>query len=183
MFCVYVCVCVIRESILLQKLHLFRSSISSFLGLGKLYISRILSFASRLSSLLTFNCWTHSNTLAWKIPWTEEPGRLQSIGSQRVGRDWTTSLSHIGEGNVNPLQCSCLENPRDEGAWWAAVYGVAQSQTRLKRLSSSSILIGLWGYFYCMGCYFSSFNTYFWFLGPCFSSWWTLLGVLLIFFS
>ena len=46
--------------------------------------------------------------------------------------------SCIGEGNGNPLQCSCLENPRDWGAWWAAVYGVAQSRTRLKRLSSSS---------------------------------------------
>ena len=48
------------------------------------------------------------------------------------------SLSRLGEGNGNPLQCSCLENPRDGGAWWAAIYGVAQSQTRLKRLSSSS---------------------------------------------
>ena len=48
------------------------------------------------------------------------------------------SLSCIGEGNGNPLQCSCLENPRDGGAWWAAVYGVAQSWTRLKRLSNSS---------------------------------------------
>ena len=48
------------------------------------------------------------------------------------------SLSCIGEGNGNPLQCSCLENPRDGGAWWAAVYGVTQSRTRLKRLSSSS---------------------------------------------
>ena len=48
------------------------------------------------------------------------------------------SLSCIGEGNGNPLQCSCLENPRDGGAWWAAVYGVAQSQTWLKQLSSSS---------------------------------------------
>jgi len=47
------------------------------------------------------------------------------------------SLSCIGEGNGNPLQCSCLENPRDSGAWWAAIYGVAQSWTRLKRLSSS----------------------------------------------
>ena len=47
------------------------------------------------------------------------------------------SLSCIGEGNGNPLQCSCLENPRDRGAWWAAVYVVAQSQTQLKRLSSS----------------------------------------------
>ena len=50
------------------------------------------------------------------------------------------SLSGYGEGNGNPLQCSCLENPRDRGAWWAAVYGVAQSSTRLKRLSSSSSL-------------------------------------------
>ena len=48
------------------------------------------------------------------------------------------SLSCTGEGNGNPLQCPCLENPRDRGAWWAAVYGVAQSQTRLKRLSSRS---------------------------------------------
>ena len=51
------------------------------------------------------------------------------------------SLSCFGEGNGNPLQCSCLENPRDRGAWWAAVYGVAQSQTRLKRLSSSSLVL------------------------------------------
>ena len=60
---------------------------------------------------------THSSTLAWKIPWTEEPGRLQSMGSRRVGHDWVTSLSLscIGEGNGNPLQCSCLENPRDGG--------------------------------------------------------------------
>ena len=57
------------------------------------------------------------------------------------------SLSCIGEGNGNPLQCSCLENPRDGGARWAAVYGVAQSRTRLKRLSSSSmaILFLVWG--------------------------------------
>ena len=77
----------------------------------------------------------HSSTLAWKIPWTEEPGRLQSMGSLRVGHDWVTSLSLftfiIGEGNGNPLQCSCLENPRDGGAWWAAVHGVANSWTRL----------------------------------------------------
>ena len=131
----------------------------------------------------------HSSTLAWKIPWTEEPGRLQSMGSLRVGHDWPTSLSlfsfmhwrrkwqptpvflpgesqgrrslvgcrlwgrtesdmterlpfHfslscIGEGNGNPLQCSCLENPKDGRAWWAAIYGVAQSWTRLKWLSSS----------------------------------------------
>ena len=60
-------------------------------------------------------------------------------GSDRTGQLHSHfSLSCIGEGNGNPLQCSCLENPRDGGAWWAAVYGVAQSWTRLKRLSSSS---------------------------------------------
>ena len=55
-----------------------------------------------------------------------------------------TLLSHIGEGNGNPLRCSCLENPRDRGAWWAAVYGVTQSRTRLKRLSSSSSSSSWW---------------------------------------
>ena len=62
------------------------------------------------------------------------------MGSLRVGHNWATSLSLscIGEGNGNPLQCSCLENPRDGGAWWAAIYGVAQSRKQLKRLSSSS---------------------------------------------
>ena len=84
----------------------------------------------------------HSSTLAWKVPWTVERGRLQSMGSQRVGHDWVTSLhfspSCIGEGNGNPLQCSCLENPRDRGAWWAAGYGVAQGRKQLKWLSSSS---------------------------------------------
>ena len=84
----------------------------------------------------------HSSTLAWKIPWMEEPGGLQSMGSLRVGHDWVTSLSLslacIGEGNGSLLQCSCLENPRDRGAWWASVYGIAQSWTRLKQLSSSS---------------------------------------------
>ena len=54
------------------------------------------------------------------------------------------SLSCIGEGNGNPLQCSCLENPREGGAWWAAVYGVAQSRTQLNRLSSMSCTSALW---------------------------------------
>ena len=142
----------------------------------------------------------HSSTRAWKIPWTEEPGRLWGLSRSwlcnwaqnlpykfsmgylaptemdfqfcpqlwhptpvllpgkshgrrslegcsswgRWGSDTTErlhfhfSLSCIGEGNGNPHQCSCLENPRDGGAWWAAVRGVAQSRTWLKRLSSSS---------------------------------------------
>ena len=66
------------------------------------------------------------------------------MGLLRVGHDWVTSLSHIGEGNGNPLQCSCLENPGDGGAWWVAVYGVAQSWTRLKRLSRSSSSMKSW---------------------------------------
>ena len=73
----------------------------------------------------------HSSTLAWKIPWTEEPGGLQSMGheesdtTERLHFDF--SLSRIGEENGNPLQCSCLENPRDGGARWAAVYAVTQN--------------------------------------------------------
>ena len=71
---------------------------------------------------------------------------MDNICSPWGRKEWDTterlhfhfSLSCIGEGNGNPLQCSCLEDPRDRGTWWAAVYGVAQSQTRLKRLSSSS---------------------------------------------
>ena len=84
----------------------------------------------------------HSSTFAWKIPWTEKPGKLQSMGS--LESDTTEqlhfhfSLSCIGEGNGNPLQCSCLENPRDGGAWLDAIYWVAQNWTQQKRLSSSS---------------------------------------------
>ena len=84
----------------------------------------------------------HSSTLAWKIhgwrslvgcsPW----GRWESDTTERL--HFYFSLSFIGEGNGNPLQCSCLENPGDRGAWWAALYGVTQSWTRLKRLSISS---------------------------------------------
>ena len=81
----------------------------------------------------------HSNTLAWKIPWTEEPGGLQSMGSLELDKTeqlhFHVSLSCTGEGNGNPLQYSCLENPVDRGAWWAAVHGVSQSRMRLKRLS------------------------------------------------
>ena len=91
----------------------------------------------------------------WRRWWPPTPvrlpgkshGRRSLVGCSpwgRWGSDTTErlhfhfSLSCIGEGNGNPLQCSCLENPRDRGAWWAAVYGVAQSRTRLKWLSSSS---------------------------------------------
>ena len=85
---------------------------------------------------------THSNTLAWRIPWMEEPGGYSPWGLEES--DVTEqlhsrfSISCTGEGNGNPLQYSCLEDPRVGGAWWAAIYGVAQSWTRLKRFSSSS---------------------------------------------
>ena len=90
----------------------------------------------------------HSSVPAWEILWAEEPGQLQSTGSQRVGHTtehtklntyhssecctpcplerlrFHFSLSCSGGGNGNPLQCSCLESPRDGGAWWAAIYGL-----------------------------------------------------------
>ena len=94
-------------------------------------------------------------TSSWRRQWQPTPvllpgkshGQRSLVGCSPWGHEesdmtkWLHfhfSLSCIGEGNDNLLQCSCLENPRDEGAWWAAVYGVAQSRTRLKRLSSSS---------------------------------------------
>ena len=101
-------------------------------------------------------------TLLYNYPWRRRghptPGLLPGkshgwrslVGCSPWGRkesdttEWLPfhfSLSCIGEGNGNPLQYSCLENPRDGGAWWAAVYGVAQSQTQLKWLSSSSSIM------------------------------------------
>ena len=75
------------------------------------------------------------------------PGGLQSMGSLGVGHDWETSFYFFtfmhwrGEKATLPLQCSCLEKPRDRGAWWAAIYGVTKSRTRLKPLSSSSSIL------------------------------------------
>ena len=160
--------------------------------------SEVMNYDAIYISLLEKEMATHSSTLAWKIPWTEETGRLQSMGSQRVGHDWATWLdislvkAHMlsflwnltpwgrpiritstenstlysmvtsngrkskkeemfvytnssavknppanagdadlipgsgksGEGNSNPLQCLCLGNPMDRGAWWAIVHGV-----------------------------------------------------------
>ena len=76
-------------------------------------------------------------------------GREESDTTERLHSDF--SLSCIGEGNGNPLQHSCLENPRDGGAWWAAIYGVAQSRTRLKRLSSMYIYIYFF-FFFLLRC-------------------------------
>ena len=77
---------------------------------------------------------SHSSTLAWEIPWSlvgySPWGRRGSDTTE--GLHFHSSLSCIGEGNGNPLQCSCLENPRDGRAWWASVSGVAQGWTLLK---------------------------------------------------
>ena len=96
--------------------------------------------------------WAANNT--WRRKWQPTPllpgkshGRRSLVGCSSWGREESAtterlhfhfSLSCIGERNGNPLQCSCLENPRDGEAWWAAIYGVTQSRTQLKRLSSSS---------------------------------------------
>ena len=84
----------------------------------------------------------HSSTLAWKIPWTEGPGGLQSTGSLGVGHDWATSLSLFTfvhwRRKWQPTQVFLPGESQERGAWWAAVYGVAQNRIRLKRLSSSS---------------------------------------------
>ena len=108
--------------------------------------------------------WHRFNPWVRKIPWRKKwqhtpvllPGKFHGLRSLVVYSPWghkesdTTerlhfhfSISCIGEGNGNPLQCSCLENPRDGGAWWVAVYGVAQSRTQLKQLSSSSSFLAL----------------------------------------
>ena len=124
----------ITDSISLLVIGLFRFSIYFSFSLGKLYVSRNLS---------------------WRRQWHPTPvllpgkshGRRSLVGCRPWGRgelDTTErlpfhfSLSCIGGGNGNPLQCSCLENPRDGGAWWAAVCGLSQSRTRLKRLGGSS---------------------------------------------
>ena len=102
----------------------------------KRHLLLVRKLMMNLDSILEKAMASDSSTLAWKIQWTEEPGRLQSMESQRIRHNWATLLSRIGEGNGNPLQCSCLESPRNGGAWWSAVYGVEQSGTWLKWLSN-----------------------------------------------
>ena len=111
---------------------------------------------------------SHVSKIPWKRLWQPTPlflpgkfhGRRSLVGCSPWGHEESDmterlhfhfSLLFIGEGNGNPLQCSCLENPRDGGTWWASIYGVAQSRTWLKRLSSSSsslpwiqMQVGLW---------------------------------------
>ena len=89
----------------------------------------------------------HSSTFAWKIPWTEKPGGLQSMGSRRVGHDWATSLSLFTfmpwRRKWHPTPVFLPGESQGRGAWWAAIYGITQSRTRLKWLSSSSSRLAL----------------------------------------
>ena len=111
-------------------------------------------------SILVGHCW---NSYKWNytvctLLYLDSFMKYNILNCIHVCSYWTTIHSFLllnniplydynGEGNVNPLQCSCLENPRDGGTWWAAVCGVTQSRTRLKWLSSSSSSIWLW---YCL---------------------------------
>ena len=114
------------------------------------------------SPLATY--FTHGSVHKWRRQWHPTPvllpgkshGWSSLMGCSPWGREESDrterlhfhfSLSGIGEGNGTPLQCSCLENPRDGGAWWAAVYGVAQRRTRLKRLAAAAAA-------YMFQCYF-----------------------------
>ena len=115
-----------------------------------------------LSAILETMCDPWVRKILWRRKWQRTPvllpgkshGQRSLVGYSPWGREesdtterlhFQYSLSCIGEGNGNPLQYSCLENSRDGGAWWAAVYGIPQSWTRLKRLSSSSFL-------FCKAC-------------------------------
>ena len=128
------------------------SHLISFLNFGKYSALYFLSSSSEMPSIFRFhNLMSPHRRRQWQatpvLLTGESHGWRSLVGCSPWGHyewdaterlDFHFSLSHNGEGNGNPLQCSCLENPRDRRAWWAAVYGVAQSRTRLKRLSSSS---------------------------------------------
>ena len=128
---------------------------------------RLIIASTELRSLLT--CRNHSQRRQWYPSPVLLPGKSHGwrslVGFSTWGREeldtterlhFPFSFSCIGEGNGNPLQCSFLESPRDGGAWWAAVYGVAQSWTRLKRLSSSSSSSSTVTYIGWMGFYWIS---------------------------
>ena len=144
---------VLWSSTIFYLLHLFfvpQFSFPAFFFVNKTYFSvaffigfRVILICIQFSSVAQRRQWHPTPVLlpgkshGWRSlvgcsPW----GREESDTTEWL--HFHFSLSCIGEGNGNALQCSCLENPRDGRAWWATVYGVTQSRTRLKRLSSSS---------------------------------------------
>ena len=128
-----------------NHLILFFSRLQSFPALGSFPVSQLLASGGQSIGVLASTSVLPMNTQDWcPLGWTGWIS-LQSKGLSRVFLR-TTAQKHqffgaqlsFGEGNGNPLHYSCLENPMDGGAWWAAVHGVAKSRTRLKWLSSSS---------------------------------------------
>ena len=137
------------------KFSQFTLQTSKFLFIQVEYSNNLYNFNTQLSSQVKSKKFTPTQHVCRRRQWQptavllpgKSHGQRSLVGYSPWGceeLDMTErlqfhfSLSCIGEGNDNPLQCSCLENPRDRGAWWAAVYGVSQSQTQLKRLSSSN---------------------------------------------
>ena len=105
---------------------------------GMFHLDLIFSVCQSTHSWASSEIWSRHFTGALRVVAGIHVGLEESDTIERL--HFHFSLSCIGEGNGNPLQCSCLENPRDRGAWWAAIYGVAQSRTWLKWLSSSTHL-------------------------------------------
>ena len=137
-----------------------------------------VSNTNDVSTLITLSCQAlnrHNMPVDWRRQWQPIPvllpreshGQRSLVGCSPLGREESDkterlhfhfSLSCIGEGNGNPLQCYCLKNPRDRGAWWAAVSGVALSWTWLKRLSSSSSWLCLFLEFFWCACELKFYN-------------------------
>ena len=139
MFIYYLNVCLLKEEMIIRY--------SQLVGSWKHFILLFFPFFFFVTAPWGMSekaMATHSSTLACKIPRTEEPGRLQCMGSLRLGHDWATSLSLFTfmhwrrKWQPTPVFLPGESQARDGGAWRAAIYGVEQSWTRLKRLSSSS---------------------------------------------
>ena len=140
--------------------------IDSTFQTGKHRLTEIKSFVQSYTEGPEKAMAPHSSTLAWKIPWMEEPGRLQSMGSRRVRQDWGISLSLFTfmhwRRKWQPTPVFLPGESQDSGAWWAAVYGVSQSRTWLKRLSSSSniyLSLTMLKHFPCINLFFFHNNS------------------------
>ena len=139
-----------------QYIHLSILFLMNIQAVSSLLLFFSFDFSKPFVYILDINLLSGTSVVNWRRQWHPTPvllpgnshRRRSLVGCSAWGRSqlntteqlhFRFALSRIGEGNGNPLQCSCLENPRDGGAWWAAVSGVAQSRTRLKRLSSSVV--------------------------------------------
>ena len=142
----------INESVQLMRCHCLIIWVTEWIEFGggasfphltsEFAVSTNNSYLLSLSRTLEKAMAPYSSTLAWKIPWMEEPSRLQSMGSLRVRQDWETSFSVFTflhwRGKWQPAPVFLPGESQGQEAWWAAVCGVSQSWTQLKWLSSSS---------------------------------------------